>query len=358
MEAAWAKAELEAEKHKAKMAAKEEARANREMLLQPAAKKPKHERKVHSTAEQRQRRMRAPLPGEDADNEPVQQLRVFKDDGSDVTYARAVVEIVSFLQDYDQEATQEEVRRALGIDLLQQDGVLLDELEHHPRIERIADPASDRLRYKPPYGVRNRGMLVHVLTNAQPHAKDLEPDALRPVLRSELNPDETYAGVDVSKVTIDVLVDARRAASASAHRGGGMSRSELNPDETYVGVDVDVDELLAEGRVARVEPSDKRHTDFLLFAMPPGRPAIEEVRALWRQERVPQGTQLQEELLKRNLRSKDELAKRKERKAAELKAAKERADAEKGKKDRTGSIRTWKNTHLGTSDELSEMFRR
>jgi hypothetical protein len=57
-----------------------------------------------------------------------------------------------------------------------------------------------------------------------------------------------------------------------------------------------VDELLAEGRVARVEPSDKRHTDFLLFAMPPGRPAIEEVRALWRQERVPQGTQLQEEL--------------------------------------------------------------
>ena len=317
MEAAWAKADREAENHKAKMAAKEEARANREMLLQPAAKKPKHERKVHSTAEQRQRRMRAPLPGEDADNEPVQQLHVFKDDGSDVTYARAVVEIVSFLQDYDQEATQEEVRRALGIDLLQQDGVLLDELEHHPRIERIADPASDRLRYKPPYGVRNRGMLVHVLTNAQPHAKDLEPDALRPVLRSELNPDETYAGVDV-----------------------------------------DVDELLAEGRVARVEPSDKRHTDFLLFAMPPGRPAIEEVRALWRQERVPQGTQLQEELLKRNLRSKDELAKRKERKAAELKAAKERADAEKGKKDRTGSIRTWKNTHLGTSDELSEMFRR
>ena len=42
---------------------------------------------------------------------------------------------------------------------------------------------------------------------------------------------------------------------------------------------------------------------------------------------------------------------------AELKAAKERADAEKGKKDHTGSIRTWKNTPLGTSDELSEMFR-
>ena len=119
-----------------------------------------------------------------------------------------------------------------------------------------------------------------------------------------------------------------------------------------------MDELLAEGRVARVEPSDKRHTDFLLFAMPPGRPSIEEVRALWRKERVPQGTQLQEELLKRNLRSKDELAKRKERKAAELKAAKERADAEKGKKDRTGSIRNWKNTPLGTPDELSEMFRR
>ena len=119
-----------------------------------------------------------------------------------------------------------------------------------------------------------------------------------------------------------------------------------------------MDELLAEGRVARVEPSDKRHTDFLLFAMPPGRPAIEEVRALWRQERVPQGTQLQEELSSEICAARTSSPSARSVQVAELKAAKERADAEKGKKDRTGSIRTWKNTHLGTSDELSEMFRR
>ncbi len=317
MEAAWARADREAEKHQAKMAAKEAARANREALLQPAAKKAKHERKITSTAEQRQRRMRAPIPGEEVDEEPVQQLRVFKDDGTDVTYASAVVDIVAFLQDHEQEAGLEEVRRALGIDLQQQDGVLLDELEHHPRIERIAVGAGDRLRYDPPYGVRNRGALVHVLTSAMPHAGDTEPGAPRPVLRSELKPDETYAGVDV-----------------------------------------DVDELLAEGRVARIEPSDKKHTDFLLLAMPPGRPAIEEVRALWRQERVPQGPSLQEELLKRKLRTKEELAKRKERKAAELKAAAALRDAEKGKKERHGTIRTWKNTHLGNADELGEIFKR
>jgi hypothetical protein len=108
-----------------------------------------------------------------------------------------------------------------------------------------------------------------------------------------------------------------------------------------------VDELLAEGRVARVEPSDKRHTDFLLFAMPPGRPAIEEVRALWRQERVPQGTQLQEELSSEICAARTSSPSARSVQVAELKAAKERADAEKGKKDRTGSIRTWKNTPLG-----------
>ena len=92
--------------------------------------------------------------------------------------------------------------------------------------------------------------------------------------------------------------------------------------------------------------------------MPPGQPAIEEVRALWRQERVPQGTQLQEELSSEICAARTSSPSVRSVQVAELKAAKERADAEKGKKDRTGSIRTWKNTHLGTSDELSEMFRR
>ena len=77
--------------------------------------------------------------------------------------------------------------------------------------------------------------------------------------------------------------------------------------------------------------------------MPPGRPAIEEVRALWRQERVPQGTQLQEELSSEICAASTSSPSARSVQVAELKAAKERADAEKGKKDRTGSIRTWKN---------------
>jgi len=75
--------------------------------------------------------------------------------------------------------------------------------------------------------------------------------------------------------------------------------------------------------------------------MPLGRPAIEEVRALWRQERVPQGTQLQEELSSEICAARTSSPSARSVQVAELKAAKERADAEKGKKDRAGSIRTW-----------------
>ena len=73
---------------------------------------------------------------------------------------------------------------------------------------------------------------------------------------------------------------------------------------------------------------------------------------------MPQGTQLQEELSSAICAARTSSPSARSVQVAELKAAKERADAEKGKKDRTGSIRTWKNTPLGTSDELSEMFRR
>jgi len=325
VEASWQRADAALAKHEAKMAAKEakaaadeRARANRAALLEPSAKKPKHEKKIVSSAEVRQRKMRAPQAGTGgADEEPVQQLRVFKDDGSDVMYAIVVADVLSFLQEHEPDVGLDELRRAVGLDMLQQDGALLAELEHHPRIERIATGSGDRLRYDPPYGIRNRGALVHVLTRAEPTIGDSEPGAPRPILRSE-----------------------------------------LTPDETYTGIDVDLDELLAEGRVARVEPSDKKHSDFLLFAMPAGRPAIEEVRELWRRERVPQGPALQEELLKRNLRSKEELKRRKDRKAAEVKAAEELRKALEGKKDRTGAIRTWKNTHLGTADELGAIFKR
>ena len=61
---------------------------------------------------------------------------------------------------------------------------------------------------------------------------------------------------------------------------GAADGRELTPEETYPDVEVDVDELLAQGRAVRVDASDpdkKRGSGFLLYAMPPGRPASEEV---------------------------------------------------------------------------------
>ena len=127
-------------------------------------------------------------------------------------------------------------------------------------------------------------------------------------------------------------------------------RSELRALETYAGLDVDVDDLLAQGRCARVDVSDKRNRDFLLFAMPAGRPATEEVRQLWQGEKVPAGKALQEELVKRGLVRPEELERRQARRAD---ARKWQKDAEqRAKKSRTGQVRNWKNDHLGTSAEL------
>ena len=133
-------------------------------------------------------------------------------------------------------------------------------------------------------------------------------------------------------------------------------RSELKAEETYPGLDVDIDELLAQGRCARMDPSDKRSRDFVLVAMPPGVRATEEVCELWREQRVPAGPALQEELVKRGLRTAEQMEQRKQRKAAARRRAQELAD--QPKKQRTGQIRTWKNTHLGNAEELDAIFRR
>jgi len=324
MEASWKRADAVQKKHQEKEEERARKEANRAALLAPSEEKKKYEKKISSTAEVRQRRNRAPQAGDDAaeEEEPARQLVVRKDDGSEITYAQAVGTtpgdgILAFLQEHEQEVSITELRRKLGIDLHQQNNEILDKLESHPRIVRINQNGECRLQYEPPRGIRNRGALAYELTNAGPSSYSVEQrcDRHPPVLRSE-----------------------------------------LKPDETYPGVEVDIDELLAEGLVARVEHSDKKHSEFVLFAMPPGLPAIEEVRELWRRERVPQGPALQDDLLKRKLLTKEQLDKRKKRKEAERKAA---AEASKSaKRDRTGTIRTWKNTHLGNADELGEIFKR
>ena len=201
-----------------------------------------------------------------------------------------------------------QVRLGVGISLLQPG--LLDVLRANAMIESVGLATGERLKYRPPFGVRNRGSLAHMLSRAYPGSGEAE----------------------------------------------GVLRSELKAEETYDDVDVDIDELLAQGRAVKVERTDKKDRDFVLFAAPAGRPASEEVRALWRAERVPQGPALHEALLKNNLRTEAELKARAERKAAARKRAQELAA--QPKRARGGQVRTWANTHLGDAAQLEELTSR
>ena len=315
MEAIWAKADRAAAKHKEKMIAREarqEERAKAAAVLGPAPKKKKHEKKITSTAEMRLQRNRMVQPGEEEMEGEAVQLRVILDDGSTTTYAAAVLEIQAYLRAQEQEVTLEEVRRELGIDLYQQDGTILETLRRHPNIESVVVGAGERLRYHPPFGIRNRSSLAYFLTHAEPSRDDHEPGVPRPVMRTEIKDAETYAGAGE-----------------------------------------DIDELIAQRLVARVEPTDKRHSDFVLCAMPPGCAASDEVRELWHAVRVPSSYKaLHDELVKRKLRTSEDLQRRKSRKAAQLKEIEElrRKELEAKKKSRSGQVRAARNTHMQEAD--------
>lgn len=300
-------------KHAARMEAKEAARVAKEAARAP---KPddKYTKKMVST-KQKRAEFKA-MDVEAAEEEEEVRLVLRREDGATVGFVAALEDIRAFLKAHGAEATLDEVRRAVGIDLLQPG--LLDALRVNPQIEVVAQAAGECVRYRPPYGARNRGSLAHALSRACPNT-DGEPEA--------------------------------------------VLRSELKAGATYAGVDVDVDELLAQGRCVRVFQSDatasvsvRRSADFALFAAVPGRAATDEVRAMWRAQRLPEKKELQQQLVARKLRTAEEMAARQERKAAARQRAAEAANGPK--RARTGSIRTWTNTHLGNTEELEGMFAR
>ena len=270
-----------------------------------AAPAPKKKTQRVIASQDRLQLAKAKKLAEEGEPEPEVQLDLHRVDGSAVDFASAVEDIQAFLRHHAADASLDDVRRGVGIDL-QQPG-LLGALRNNPRIESIALATGERLRFQPAYGVRNRASLAHMLSRAFPGSGEAE----------------------------------------------SVLRSELTPEETYDGVDVDVDELLAQGRCVRVDCTDKKSHDFALFAPLPGRPVSAEVRAMWKAETVPQGAALQEELIKRKLLTKEEVAERMERRAESRRRAKEAA--EQPKKQRTGQIRTWANTHLGNTEELEEL---
>ena len=204
-----------------------------------------------------------------------------------------------------------QVRLGVGISLLQPG--LLEELRMNAKIESVGLATGECLKYRPPFGVRNRGSLAHMLSRAYPGSGEAEEAVLR---------------------------------------------SELIADETYAGVDVDIDELLAQGRAVKVELTDKKSRDFVLFAAPAGRAASEEVRALWKAVDVPNGPALHEQLLARKLRTKEMMEEREERKKEKQRIAQEQREAAKEKRSRGGHVRKWANTHLGDAEELEELTMR
>ena len=174
MEANLARADQQARKHAAKLEAKEKARAERQQALDaagvPKQAATKHVKKIVATADKRRERMRQPQPGADgAEGEAEaseQQLMVRRDDGTTVVYGSVVQDIQGFLQSHGADCSVDEVRRGVGVDLLQPG--LMEALRCNPRIETVRLAEGERLRYKPPHGVSNRGSLAHTLSRAAP----------------------------------------------------------------------------------------------------------------------------------------------------------------------------------------------
>ena len=316
MEERFAIAAKAEEKHAAKMQERERKQAAAAAAAASSSNEPQRYVKRLTATRDKRRASQARKLAEQEGEEPLeQQIMVVRErDGKSMPYAAVVEEIQIFLQNHGAEATLDEVRRGVGIDLQQPN--LIEALRANPRIEAVGRASGEMLAYRPPYGVRNRGSLVHLLSRATPGNS------------------ETPAG------------------------GGGQSeavlRSELKADETYPGVDVDVDELLAQGRCVRVDVNDKKARDFVLFAAPPGRPVTEELRALWRNTPVPRGGELQNYLIQHKLRTQEDIDARATRKAERRRKAKEAKD--ESKKPRTGHIRTWANTHLGDANKLEALF--
>ena len=310
-----AKAEEQAAAHAAKMAKRdaEQAKKDREKMAasqllgrQEGPKKktitliPTKE-KIKRAKERKEREA-----AENAEPDPIAELEKkvwHRENRQPVDFHAARGEIEAFLKQHGGEASLDEVRQAVGIDLLQPSGAdisFLQLLLEQPKIE-AGNASGERLKYHHPFGVRDRGTLKHVLSHTEPRDDQSTDDA------------------------------------------ESVLRSQLTASETYDGLDVDLDELLAQGRCVKV-PTRPGGSDFAIFAAPHGRPVIEEVRKMWEEHKVPDKQQLKDELLRAKLRTEEEYTARAKRKAEMNKREAELEDPKKN--GRTGQIRKRVNDHL------------
>ena len=233
------------------------------------------------------------------------KLDLHRINGSEVDFATAFEEIRDFLQGHGADATLDQVRDAVGIDMRQPG--LLSALRQNPRVEVGDFERGETLKYRPPFGVCDRRTLELMLSRAVP-----EPG--KPPIGPE---GELWEGV---------------------------RRSELRAEATYDGIDADIDDLLFERRCVRVELGEKPQRDYVLFACPPGIPVTDEVRQLWQAEQVPQKELLQQECIRRGLRTQAEYDARTARRVEARRKAEEAAAAAKASRKRGSIIRRQINT--------------
>uniref|UniRef100_A0A7S3F1L1 TFIIE beta domain-containing protein n=1 Tax=Haptolina ericina TaxID=156174 RepID=A0A7S3F1L1_9EUKA len=278
--------------------AKEQERKRERDTKQAAAAAPaKATKRMMTTKARKQMRTEA----QRVEDPQLAQEHIFKVNGKQITLGRALYEIVGFLKARQDlaEAEFDEVRTATGISV-ETAPKLIQALDDNERVDMPDGVHGRKLRYRPPYGVRNAESLRHVLEQTYP---------------------STGRGCETVK------------------------RSDL-VGETYDGVARDIDKLCADGVCAQVDKTDTHgpKKDSLLFRMPQDSQVSSDVRCMWRESKVPKGDELQQVLVKRKELTQDELDERKARKDAANKA---RRDAEAAsKKSRAPTFRKFTNDHL------------
>mmetsp|Transcript_18101 Transcript_18101/g.41466 ORF Transcript_18101/g.41466 Transcript_18101/m.41466 type:complete len:323 (-) Transcript_18101:1070-2038(-) len=228
------------------------------------------------------------------------------DDGNAQPLAKARFMVIKFLQEREGHAEQslEQVHQATKIDLsAAANSSLLAALQENPKVEPLRAAGQGlRLRYLPPYGIRNSAALSYVLQR---------------------------------------LTDGLRSESSRVSTELGIRRSLLLK-ETYATVGADIDVLLRDGKCQMLVRNDDKEQ--VLFGPPTGAAACKSVRQLWHEHRVPKADDLQAILVARKVRTADEMEVRKQRKAAAARRAEELK--RQPKQRRSMAPRKVTNTHM------------
>mmetsp|Transcript_69275 Transcript_69275/g.115142 ORF Transcript_69275/g.115142 Transcript_69275/m.115142 type:complete len:318 (+) Transcript_69275:69-1022(+) len=289
-------------KHEEKMTEKA---AKRSAETPASSREPtKYAKKIISTHERRKQKQKE-LQAEEEPRVPAQKVTC--QDGGEMLMSKALYLIKNYLQGRDghSEATADEICKSVNINITDKANAKLQEnLLDNLRIEPIQKSGMAlRLRYRPPYQIRNEAALGHVF---QKLAEGVEEGGV-----------VTY----------------------------GIRRSELK--ESYESVDHDVDEMLKAGRCASLMRSDIKPAEEVLFGRPAIGPVSSTLRNMWHELKVPPGDDLQSTLLARKLRTADEINVRKQRKA--LKEQQRRQLEKQPKAKRNVQLRKVTNAHMDRS---------